>query len=297
MSNYETLVYEESGDKALLTLHRPPGNRINIQMIQELTKVCDTLEDHSKARTVVIRGAGGVFSEGVDFSEFHPDKPMDIHGFNKWEKICTRLERLPKATIALVDGAAVGGGFQLALVCDLRIATSRASFQLPEVHMGFLPGMATFRMAKYVGLGHAKRMMVTCEKVGPESALSLGIIDRVEDDPLTTKPTPTKKMQEKKKADGDAKPKAKKESAPKEEAVVEETPVEEEVAEETPAEEEAPQEDAPTEEEATDDDAAEEDAADDDGAEDDAAEDDSADAEAADEKAADDDADNEKQES
>ena len=107
---------------------------------------------------------------------------MDIHGFNKWEKICTRLERLPKATIALVDGAAVGGGFQLALVCDLRIATSRASFQLPEVHMGFLPGMATFRMAKYVGLGHAKRMMVTCEKVGPESALSLGIIDRVEDD-------------------------------------------------------------------------------------------------------------------
>jgi enoyl-CoA hydratase/carnithine racemase len=182
MSNYETLVYEESGDRVQLTLHRPPGNRINVQMIQELTKVCDALEDHSKARTVVIRGAGGVFSEGVDFSEFHPDKPMDIHGFNKWEKICTRLERLPKATIALVDGAAVGGGFQLALVCDLRIATSRASFQLPEVHMGFLPGMATFRMAKYVGLGHAKRMMVTCEKVGPQSALDLGIIDRVEDD-------------------------------------------------------------------------------------------------------------------
>ena len=179
---YETLVFEEHGDVATLTLHRAPGNRINVRMIKELTAVCDHLEDKSTVKVVVLRGSGGVFSEGVDFSEFQPDQPLDIHGFNKWEKICTRLERLPKGTVALVDGPAVGGGFQLALVCDLRIATSKAIFQLPEVHMGFLPGMATFRLAKYVGLGHAKRMMVTAEEVGAERALELGIIDRVEED-------------------------------------------------------------------------------------------------------------------
>jgi enoyl-CoA hydratase/carnithine racemase len=120
MSRYETLVYEESGEVANLTLHRMPGNRINVQMVKELTAVCDHLEDASQARVVVLRGSGGVFSEGVDFEDFHTDRPLDIHGFNKWEKICTRLERLPKATVALVDGPAVGGGFQLALVCDLR---------------------------------------------------------------------------------------------------------------------------------------------------------------------------------
>ena len=105
---------------------------------------------------------------------------MDIHGFNKWEKICRRLERLPKTTVALVDGPAIGGGFQLLLTCDLRLATERASFQMPEVHMGFLPGMATFRLSKYVGLGRAKRMMLTAEVVDAQSAYELGIIDRID---------------------------------------------------------------------------------------------------------------------
>jgi len=182
MSRYETLVYEESGEIANLTLHRMPGNRINVQMVKELTAVCDHLEDASQAKVVVLRGSGGVFSEGVDFEDFHTDKPLDIHGFNKWEKICTRLERIPKATVALVDGAAVGGGFQLALVCDLRVATSKATFQLPEVHMGFLPGMATFRLAKYVGLGHAKRLTVTSEVIPAHRAAELGLIDEVMDD-------------------------------------------------------------------------------------------------------------------
>jgi enoyl-CoA hydratase len=168
---------------AFVTLARPAqGNRIDVGMIQDLGVICDHLEDRSEADVVVFRAEGPDFCAGIDFRAFAPDRPIDIHGFNKWEKIAVRLERLPKVTVALVDGLAVGGGFQLVLVADQRIATTGASFQLPEVHLGFLPGMATFRLAKYVGLGHAKRMMLCAESVSASRALELGLIDAIDDD-------------------------------------------------------------------------------------------------------------------
>jgi enoyl-CoA hydratase len=176
MTGFETLTLTEQDGIATVTLTRPS---IDVRQLKELTAVCDHLEDASDARVVVFRGADGVFSSGIDFGEFHPDQPLDIHGFNKWEKLCTRLERLPKATIALVDGPAVGGGLQIALVCDLRLATASATFQAPEVHLGFLPGMATFRLGKYIGLGHAKRFLLTCEVMGAARAAELGMIDAV----------------------------------------------------------------------------------------------------------------------
>ncbi len=179
MTGTETLTLTQADGIATVTLTRPS---INVRQLKELTAVCDELEDNSDARVVVFRGAKGVFSDGIDFGEFHPDQALDIHGFNKWEKLCTRLERLPKATIALVDGPAVGGGLQIALVCDLRLATPASTFQAPEAHLGFLPGMATFRLAKYIGLGHAKRFLLTCEVLGAARAAELGMIDRVVDD-------------------------------------------------------------------------------------------------------------------
>jgi enoyl-CoA hydratase/carnithine racemase len=183
MQNLDTLLFSEQGLIATITLNRPDqGNRINVRMIQELGQVFDHLEDASESRVVVIRGAGGSFSEGVDFRDFSPDKSIDIHGFNKWEKLVVRLERLPKAIIAVVDGAAVGGGFQLALVADARIASPRAFFQLPEVHMGFLPGMATYRLARHLGVARARRIMLRNERVDSSAALDLSLVDEVTDD-------------------------------------------------------------------------------------------------------------------
>jgi enoyl-CoA hydratase/carnithine racemase len=187
MKTLRTLHYEEVGLHgklvAFVTLARPQaGNRIDVRMIQDLAAVCDHLEDESEADVVVFRAQGPDFCAGIDFGAFNPHQPIDIHGFNKWEKIAVRLERLPKVTVALVDGLAAGGGFQLVLVADQRIATPGASFQLPEVHMGFLPGMATFRLAKIIGLGHAKRLMLCAERVGAQRALELGILDAVDPD-------------------------------------------------------------------------------------------------------------------
>jgi enoyl-CoA hydratase/carnithine racemase len=140
--------------------------------------VFDHLEDVSGAKCLVIRGR----SDGIDFADFDPKEPLDIHGFNKWEKLVSRLEKLNKITIFAVDGALVGGGFQLALACDQRLAVPQATFRLPEVRMGFLPGMATFRLAKYVGLGHAKRIVLTGAELGAEEALRLGVLDAVDAD-------------------------------------------------------------------------------------------------------------------
>jgi enoyl-CoA hydratase len=176
---YDTLHFDESGDIATITLARP---RINMAMVRELTAVCDHLEDSSAAKVVVLRGQEGRFSLGIDFAEFRPDEPMDIHGFNKWEKICARIERLPKAIVAIIEGDCVGGGAQLMLAADAVIAHPESIIQFNEVHLGFLPGMATFRLAKNVGLGHAKRLIMQCPRVSAEEALQLGIVSAVSGD-------------------------------------------------------------------------------------------------------------------
>jgi enoyl-CoA hydratase/carnithine racemase len=176
---YKTLTFEENGDIATVTLAK---SRINMEMVRELTEICNHLEDDSTAKVVVLRGQVGCFSLGIDFAEFRPDQPMDIHGFNKWEKICARIERLPKAIIAIIDGDCHGGGAQLMLVADAVIATPRCDIQFNEVHLGFLPGMATFRLAKSIGLGHAKRLIMQCPKIGADEALSLGLVSMVSTD-------------------------------------------------------------------------------------------------------------------
>ena len=175
---YQTIRYEEDGDIARITLVQ---SRINMTMVRELTAVCDHLEDASACKVVVLQGQDGRFCDGIDFAEFRPDQPMDIHGFNKWEKIATRIERLPKAIVAVLQGPARGGGAQLALVADAVVAEPGATLQFDEVHQGFLPGMATFRLAKVVGLGHAKRIIMQCPTLSADEALSLGLISKVSD--------------------------------------------------------------------------------------------------------------------
>ena len=179
MMELQTLTFVDDGDVATVTLLRP---HINMRQVKELTAICNHLEDESDCRIVVFRGTNGLFSQGIDFADFRPDAPMDIHGFNKWEKLCVRIERLPKATIAVLEGAVIGGGVQLALVCDARLAAPGTTLQLNEVHMGFLPGMATFRLAKYVGLGTAKRLIMQCPVTSAEEAAGLGIVDGITDD-------------------------------------------------------------------------------------------------------------------
>lgn len=178
MSN-SRIQYTTEGNIATITLLHAQSDML---MVRELTKALHHIEDENPCSVVVFRGSNGNFNRGINFAEFKPDTPMDIHGFNKWEKLLVQIERLPKVTISLLEGAVIGGGFQLALATDHRIASPSAYFQFPEVKQGFLPGMGLYRLAKYVGLGHAKQIVLQTKQLSTTEAQSLGIVDSIAED-------------------------------------------------------------------------------------------------------------------
>jgi enoyl-CoA hydratase len=180
MKQYETLKVTKESSVVTARLYRPDSrNSINMQMVHDLTDLMDVVEDATDVAVLVLHGSDGVFSSGIDLRDFSLEKPPDIYGLQKWEKMCRRLESLNKFTIAAVEGECIGGGFQLVLICDARIAEKKATFRLNEVKLGFLPGMATFRLAKYIGLGRAKNIILTGRKLKAEEAFAWGILDQV----------------------------------------------------------------------------------------------------------------------
>ena len=180
MTDFETIQLDRTGGVATITLNRPDsGNAINVTMVRELEKVCYLLEDEADETIAVLRGAGEGFCSGIDLLDFPPEEKPDVRGFSSWERACRTLERLPMVTIAAVDGECAGGGLQLALACDARVATERATFSLHEVRDGFLPGMGTFRLAKFIGLGRARFMAMTGRSVAAAEAEAVGLVDRL----------------------------------------------------------------------------------------------------------------------
>lgn len=176
----ENIRLERGHGVATITLDRPDrGNAISMAMVRELERLMIALEDEAEDRVVVFRGAGEDFCTGIDLLDFPPDAKPDVRGFSRWERACRTIERLPMVTVAAVDGECAGGGLQLALTCDARVATERAFFHLHEVRDGFLPGMGTFRLAKFIGLGRARYMGMTGRRVDADEALRLGMVDHV----------------------------------------------------------------------------------------------------------------------
>lgn len=178
LASLKTLTLAEQDHVATITMVAPHSS---MTMIKEFNAVLDHLEDHSSATVIVLQGTDGRFNLGLDFKEFHPTKAMDIHGFHKWEKMCVRLERLRALTISLVNGEAIGGGVQLALCTDIRSATTRATFQLPEVKMGFLPGMGIYRLAKNIGLRRAKQWVLQGNTISAQTAETWGLVTEITD--------------------------------------------------------------------------------------------------------------------
>jgi len=179
LTQLETIHLEEQNHVATITL---VAEHSSMKMIKEMGRVLDHLEDNSDASIIVLKGQNGRFNLGLDFKEFTPGQPLDIHGFHKWEKMCVRLERMRALTISLLNGPTVGGGVQLALCTDLRIAHPDTTFQLPEVKMGFLPGMGIFRVAKNIGLGRAKQWVLQSSTLSASQAVQWGLISDVSDD-------------------------------------------------------------------------------------------------------------------
>jgi len=188
MANETVLVTREEGI-AIVTLNRPEVlNAMNSQLNRELVAAAEELRRDGSVRVVIVTGAGDrAFSAGRDLKEYSNSKE-DTGGsptaIDQWDRRVQQgdnagIAGLPQPTIAALNGFAIGGGLELALACDIRIASEKATFGLFQIRRGFFPGGgATWRLAPLVGKGWAMEMVLSGEPITAETAERIGLVNR-----------------------------------------------------------------------------------------------------------------------
>ena len=182
MTEENVVRYETRGRVALITVNRPEKrNALDGQVRCAFLGAIDSARRDQNVRSVIVTGAGDrAFVAGADIAEFEGRSPVDQWRVMKAPTIFDAVERLPKPVIAAVNGYCLGGGMELALACDLRLASSAAKFGQPEVNLGIIPGGGgTQRLPRMVGLGAALRLILTGEIITADEALRLRLVEEV----------------------------------------------------------------------------------------------------------------------
>src|SRR5687768_6778943 len=181
-ANYETLLVERRGRVAIVTINRPDKrNALNIKTREEGAAVLDQLQNDDDVRVVVITGAGDkAFIAGADIGEFAGRTALMQRNVMLGRSLFTAIDVFPKPVIAMINGYCLGGGWELALACDLRIASQSASFGQPEINLGIIPGGGgTQRLTRLIGEGKAMELILTGEIIDAQTALELGLVNHV----------------------------------------------------------------------------------------------------------------------
>lgn len=176
----EPLVEIEHTDDgvAVVTLKRPKVNALSRELAAQIEAAALFLHDHPPG-AVIITGGDRVFAAGADISEFGGPEEADLIG-NELNRAFDAVAAIPRATIAEVSGYALGGGCELALACDFRIASEKAVFGQPEILLGIIPGAGgSQRLPRLIGPSQAKRLIFTGAQVRADEALQLGLADAV----------------------------------------------------------------------------------------------------------------------
>jgi enoyl-CoA hydratase len=183
VNQMQNVQYEKKNHIGLITISRPKAlNALNYDTLCELDSVLESVKSDNDIYCVIITGTGEkVFVAGADISEM---KDMDVYKAREFSiygnKVFRSIELMEKPVIAAVNGYALGGGCELALCCDLRIASHNAVFGLPEVTLGIIPGFGgTQRLARLIGVGRAKEMLYTGSNIKAEEAFMLGLVNKV----------------------------------------------------------------------------------------------------------------------
>jgi len=177
----DVLLAEREGPVVWLTLNRPEKrNALNRELRSRLLEELRRAEEDQQVRVVVIRGAGGNFCAGADLSEFVELDGLGIREYNRaWgtQVIASTIQNMRKVVVAAVDGYCLGGGFELALACDIIVATKRAVFGLPELRVGLIPGGGgTQRLTRAAGAHFAKNVILRSRLFSAEEAWRAGIV-------------------------------------------------------------------------------------------------------------------------
>lgn len=189
MSQYETLTYDVTGRVAVVTLNRPDSlNALNMAVMRDVVDVFESIDRNSDIAVSVLTGAGRAFAAGADIKEMQPQSFSDMYVadyFAGWD----RFAACRKPVIAAVNGFALGGGCELAMMCDVILASDKAKFGQPEIKLGVTPGMGgSVRLTKAVGKAKAMDLVLTGRMIGAEEADKMGLVSRVvaHDDLLET---------------------------------------------------------------------------------------------------------------
>ncbi|MEQ8482797.1 MAG: enoyl-CoA hydratase-related protein [Pseudomonadales bacterium] len=181
MIDYQQILYAVDGPMALITINRAEKhNAISLETLDELRRAAARAADDEAVRVITITGAGDrAFASGSDLSEvLHRDFRKALEPIV--QGLADQLERTPKPTIAAINGICMGGGLEVALGCDLRIATPNARFATPEGKLGIIPGGgATARLPRIVGRGWGMEMLLMGEPIDAERALAIGLVTRI----------------------------------------------------------------------------------------------------------------------
>jgi enoyl-CoA hydratase len=182
VSAYELLQVERDGAVAIVTIERPEKrNALSAQVRTELIAVLDALRNDDAVRVLVITGAGDkAFVAGADIGEFAQRTPLEQRGAMTGRRVFDEVAAYPKPVLAMINGLALGGGCELALACDVRLAADTAKLGQPEINLGIIPGGGgTQRLPRVVGTGQAMRLILSGEIIGAAEALRIGLVDVV----------------------------------------------------------------------------------------------------------------------
>ena len=182
--DYNILKKEINEGVALITISRPKAmNALNTAFFDEMNSMLNELQSDDNVKVMVLTGDGKAFVAGADIAEMVNKDQSAGQAFSKYgQETFNRVEAMPFPVIAAVNGFALGGGCELAMSCDFRIASSKAKFGQPEVSLGLIPGYAgTQRMARLIGKADAMYLLLTADMIGAEDALRLKLVQKVFD--------------------------------------------------------------------------------------------------------------------
>lgn len=176
-AEYESIACDVQDGVARITLNRPPLNILNIVMMKEINSALESLDSRDDAKLLLIDHDGKAFSAGVDIKDHTADKVEEM--IDVFHRIFRLLNALELPTLAVVKGAALGGGCELATFCDMVVASEKASFGQPEIKAGVFPPIAAVIFPYLIGRNRALELALTGEVIGAEEAERIGLINRV----------------------------------------------------------------------------------------------------------------------
>ncbi len=180
--HYETLDCRTEDNVAVVTFNQPKTlNALNSKMLMEIVDVCTRLEKDDSVRVVIFTGSGKSFVAGADIGEMRPLNSITAMAFLYRVKAAfTAMDSLPQPTIAVVNGFAFGGGNELALACDLRVASEDAQFGQQEINMGIIPGGGgTQKLPRLVGFAKTMELTLTGDAIDAQEAYRIGLVNSV----------------------------------------------------------------------------------------------------------------------